>query len=63
MVGTFCGDLSYILANLVTSPIDLPGLPNWLNVRELQGFRLPLNKLLNRSKWSSETRLPITSRV
>ena len=24
MVGTFCGDLSYILANLVTSPIDLP---------------------------------------
>src|SRR5437879_12932514 len=36
--GDFCGDLSYILANLATSQITLPQLVNRLNLRGLQGF-------------------------
>jgi len=36
--GDFCGDLSYILANLATSQINLPQLLNRLNLRGLQSF-------------------------
>lgn len=43
--GDFCWDLSYILAHLATSQINLPQLPKWLNLRGLQGFCLPFNKL------------------
>ncbi len=36
--GDFCGDLSYILAHLATSQINLPQILDWLNLRGLQGF-------------------------
>jgi hypothetical protein len=43
--GDFCGDLSYILAHLATSQINLRQVLKRLNLRGSQSFYLPFNKL------------------
>jgi hypothetical protein len=54
--GDFCGDLSYILAHLATSQINLQQLLNCLNLRGLQSFCLPFNNLAKSVKMVSGTR-------
>jgi hypothetical protein len=54
--GDFCGDFLYILAHLATSQINLPQLLKRLNLRGLQSFCLPFNKLAKSVKMVSGTR-------
>ena len=54
--GDFCGDLTYILANLATPRINLPQLLNWLNLEGCSVFCLPFNKLALSPEMVSGTR-------